>query len=265
MKKFISLFVVLLMCIMCTSLYACATTPPPGDDGGAELSQAELAVIYESAADSAYGKTGISKPSLSLLSCSVPDETHIATTPAEIQQVKLNVGGMPAVLQLFSDLYSNSSFVMSDSVYNFSAQVEVPSGPNQTDTIDQEYSFYTTVDLEEDKIYLEASVVVNGMMQYNYCEIDYDFTNNEIKSFRYLAHMGFLGVYGDVIYKENGDMYINDFANPSSDFIAALDAMKNDFVAKINVGVNLGDDYNNEVQNYLNTINAIQQGLNTTL
>ena len=70
---------------MCASLYACTPTPPPGDDGGAELSQSELAVIYESAADSAYDMTGISKPSLSLLSCSVPDETHIATTPAEIK------------------------------------------------------------------------------------------------------------------------------------------------------------------------------------
>ena len=263
MKKFISLFIALLTCIMCASLYACAPTPPPGDDGGAELSQSELAVIYESAADSAYDMTGISKPSLSLLSCSVPDETHIATTPAEIKQVLLNVGGMPAVLQLFSDLYSNSSFVMSDSVYNFSVRVEVPNGPNQTVFLDQEYSFYTTVDVEDSKIYLEASVVVNGMMQYNYCEIDYDFTNDEIKSFRYLAHMSFADIYGDVIYKENGDMYINDFANPSSDFIAALDTMKNAFVAKISAGVNLGDDYNNVVQTYLNTIDAIQQEINT--
>lgn len=258
MKKFISLFTTLLVLIMCASLFACGTTP---DDEGAELSQAELAVIYESAANSAYGKTGISKPSLALLSYSVPDETHIATTPAETKQVMLNVCGMPAVLQLFSDLYSNSNFVMSDSVYNFSAKVEVPSGPDQTTLIDQDYSFYTTIDVEAEKIYIEGSVLVMGTMQYNYCEIDYNFTNNEIKSFRYLAHMGSLGVYGDIIYKENGDKYINDFSNPSSEFISALDAMKNNFDAKRSAGITFGENYNNEIQKYLNTINEIQQGL----
>lgn len=258
MKKLIALFISLLMCVLCASIFACSTTPPPSGEG---LSQAELADIYESAANSAYGKTGISKPAPVLFSCTVPDETHLAETPAEIRQVMLNICGMPAVLQLFSDLYSNSSFVMSDKVYNFSAQVEVPDGPDQTTTLDQTYSFYTTVDVDAGKIYLEGSVVVMGTMQYNYCEIDYNFTNNEIKSFRYLAHMGSLGIYGDVIYKENGDKYINDFTNPSSGFIAALDALKNEFVAKADTGVNLGDNYNNEVQNYLNTLDAIQEGL----
>ena len=111
------------------------------------------------------------------------------------------------------------------------------------------------------KIYLEASVVVSGIMQYNYCEIDYDFDKNEVVSFRYLAHMGDLGVYGDVIYKENGDMYINDFSNPSSAFISALDTMKNGFVTRMASGVDLGDNYNNEVQTYLNTVMQLSQGI----
>ena len=155
MKKLKSLIIALLACILCVAFSACNTTPP-NNSGGAELSQAELAIVYESAANSAYVKTGITKPSLSPFSCSVPDETHIATTPQEITQVKINVMGMPAVLQLFSDLYSNSSFVMSDNVYNFETQVEVPNGPNSTIMMQQAYSFYSTVDVEEGKIYLEA-------------------------------------------------------------------------------------------------------------
>ena len=255
-----SLFVALLTCIACISFSACNTTPPP-NDGGAELSQAELAIIYELAANSAYEKTGISQPSPALFSCSVPDETHIATTPQEISQVKLNVMGMPAVLQLFSDLYSNINFIMSDSVYNFTTQVEVPDGPVGTTRIDQEYSFYSTVDVNSEKIYLEASIVVNSIMQYNYCEIDYDFTENEIISFRYLAHMGDLGVYGDTIYKENGDLYINDFGNPSNDFITALSAMKDSFTTRVANGIDLGDNYNSEVQTYLDTIIQLRQDI----
>lgn len=232
--------------------------------GGDQLTQAELSTLYANAAISAYEKTGITDPNAqtaSLTSLIIPDNTTPATDANAIKNVQLNIGAMPAVLKMVSDLYANDNFIITDDVVNFTVNVELPSGPSGTETFQQEYSLLNTVDVANGKIYLEAAVTVNGMTQYNYGDIDFDFTTNEIISFRYLAHMGDMGQYGDIKVDAQNNMYMNDPANASSDFIEALDSLKAAFDEKVAVGQNLSADFSAEVQTYMDTTMAISSSL----
>lgn len=223
-----------------------------GGENSGELTNAELSVAYKQAAVGVWEEIGVSDPTVStqLLVLTVgelPDKKSETTDISQVNNIKVNSNSLAGLLYMTSLLYANENFAVTDGVATFDVTIMLEDMP-----FAQEYALRTSVDMANNKIYLEVIVTVGGTPQYSYLEVDFDFTAREILAYRLCGTV--MGEYYDMAYtvdKKNMWYSTTDLADS---FVVALNAKQADLTEKASQTTKLTHDFSEEVQTYFDVL-----------
>ena len=237
---------------------ACGKTKP-NQGGGAELTNAELSVVYKQAAVGVWEEIGVSDPTVSgqllvLTAGEIPDKKTETNDVSQVENIKMNANTLAGFLYMTSLLYANENFAVVNDVASFDANVSIGG-----QTFAQAYSLKTSVDTANNKIYLEVIVTVNGIPQYSYLEVDFDFTAREILSYRLCGTA--MGEYYDMAYTADEKNMWYSTTDLADSFVVALEAKKADLVAKASQTTKLTHDFSAEVQTYFDVLMSAMAGM----
>ena len=186
MKKVLSLFLVLVMAFSCALMITGCKPNDPGDGDG--MTRDEIAATYKEVAESAWQAIGYDNPVQPSLMSAIPDKKVETTDTHEIANIKSNVNSAIGIIYMIGSLYENDAFVVEDGVAKFNASVTVFGDP-----IEYGFTLKSELDVENNKVYLEAIAYVMGTEQYNYAEIDYNFDQKQVTGLDFVSHIALMG------------------------------------------------------------------------
>ena len=226
------------------------TAPPP-----TEMTNAELAEVYKDIAVEAWAKIGIADPTASsqpaLMSVVVPDKKQETTDEGAIDNIKINANSMAGMVYMLSLLYTNDNFVTTDGIAKFDANITMGGMP-----FAQAYILKTDVDVENDKVYIETMITVEGNGQYSLVEVDYDFDTETLKAFRYAGAMTF-GEYVDMALTADGKNMWFTTSDSTDDFAVAMVTKMNAFTTASEQVTKLTANFDTEVQTYFTVLQSV--------
>ena len=213
------------------------------------LSNAELSVVYKEVALSAWDKIGISDPTVSVnaLSSSIPDKKTETNDAGSIANIISNGNSMAGMIYMISLLYSNEAFVTTDDIAIFDATVTI-----MGQTVTQNYVLETYIDMDNDKVYLQAVVTTMGTAQYSGVEVDYDFDEETLKSYRFYSTILTSAV--DMSLTEDNKYMWYETEDLTDDFAVAVLTKKQEFLARAAEVTKLDETFDDEMQAYMTVL-----------
>lgn len=242
-KKILSfIFAVFIMLPCVFAISACAPQAPPPPE---EPTNAELAVIYKEVADRTWAKAGLDNPteSASLTSATI-DLKQETTDLHALANIKNNANNVAGILYMLSLLYQNENFYTTNDIAKFDATVTMFG-----QTYEQGFTLSSSVDLENNKLYLESVSEVGGIEQYSRFEANYNFEEKELISFRFCSSIGADAFVDMELTADNKNMWY-ETEDATSEYSVWFIAKKADFVASANAVEKLTANFNTEIQTY---------------
>lgn len=258
MKKLLCVVLSILLIIPCAiSLVACGGKTAADFD-----SPEELSTLYKDLAENLLEKLGYQikdqTAEASAFSASVPNKKQEATDPEVVTEIRMNSKGAAGIIYMISLLYANENYLPTDDgVATFDVNVSM-----QDFTFLQTYTFKPTLDIENEKIYLEWLMrreIMPGMdqLQYGFAEFDVDFDDAEVKAFSYYSAVYPLDLYVDMAMTEDGKSLIYQTEDPTDDFVVAVTAKKDAFLQEVSTVQKLEYDFSEEVQTYFTMLEEL--------
>lgn len=249
MKKFLSLILVMLVALSC-SLVACNPPAGGGDGGdGGEMTRAEIAATYKEVADSIWQKFGVDNPTeATAMSVVIPDKKVETTDEHAIANIKLNANTMVGMIHMIGLLYENDAYVLTDGMAKFDATVSVFG-----DQTDYTFIFKSSLDVANEKVYIETVCFVHGMEQYSYAEVDYDFDQKQTKAFMFNSHLSF-GQAVDMQLTADGRYMWYESDSATDEYVQAVNAKKGEFLTSAQNLSKLGVKFDAECQVYFDLL-----------
>lgn len=246
MKKKLLSFILAMFCLF--TLVGCSpNNPPPADPP----TNAELAVIYKEVADSAWEKVGVENPTQTVNPLStILDFKTETTDEAQIANIKINANGMAGLLYMLGLLYENENFVTTNGIAVFDANISIMG----TDAV-QNYVLTSTIDQENNKLYLEAVVTTMGNKQYSYLDADYNFEEKELIAFRFCSSLGEFAFVDMALTEDNKNMWY-ETNDSTSDYAVSLLAKRAEFEASAEGIEKLTANFDEEVQVYMTILES---------
>ena len=272
MKKLIKLIAIVLALIFCFALVGCEPTPsdpPPSDPPSGSPSgtpptytKAELATLYKTVAKSAYSTLGVDEPVLNSpapVSLSITTDTPEVTDTDDIQTLKLVMASFVPVINMLGEYYENPDFVVSDKPVTFN--IVNATGTPYTNT---KISLLAKLDQTNNKIYLDFYMTATAFdadyIEYDYCEIGYDFAGtNGVTYFQLLSKrkMAFISdefEYVEERLDEDGKCYQTQ-TQASSTLISTIDGLYNTFITAKQSEIQLTTgNFDNEFAKYIASV-----------
>jgi hypothetical protein len=242
---------------------------PNNNDGNNE--KKEYASLFHDISTDLWRMTGHVKPEIAPFSSfalknKIETDSQEVTDPETIIAIKSQINNMNAIVELIANLYGNDNFIVSDKPLTFTGDVTLL-GMTNTYTM----TLLPLLDKENDIIYLDwySECPMIGldnnpiMKEYDYVEIEYDFDNRNVLSFRFLTKRGYSDEY--TAYQEygltsEGKVYMSK-NSISENFQNIVDNITNTFLTlkQTDEIVLTAGVFNEELQIYAQTLMDIIQ------
>ncbi len=244
-KKILSfIFAVFIMLPCVFAITACGPQDPPTNPPEAPTN-AELAVIYKEVADRTWAKAGLDNPTESATPTSAVADLKQETTDARaLANIKNNADTTAGILYMLSLLYQNENFYTTNNIAKFDATVTIFGSTHV-----QNFTLASSVDLENNKLYLESVSEVGGTQQYSQFTANYNFEEKELVSFRFCSSIGADAFVDMELTADNKNMWY-ETEDATSEYSVWFMAEKADFVASANAVEKLTANFDTEVQTY---------------
>ncbi|MBO5884278.1 MAG: hypothetical protein J6Q51_00610 [Clostridia bacterium] len=219
----------------------------------------ELSATYKNIAISLWDSIGVDDPTVPqtqavLMSVSFPNITDETSDAGKISNIKMNANTSAGLFYMISLLYQNPNFVLTNDVAHFDATCTITT-PQESITNDYTFKMSTILDKENNKVILELTSFVSGMTQYSYMEINYNFENNTLLSYKFYSMIVELNTIVGMSLTEE-DKYLYNEPNSLTDpFAVAIIECKDAFVAKTENVQKLTGSFNSEMQAYFDVLN----------
>lgn len=244
MKKILNkIFAAFLIITTVTTLSAC------GNKKNQKLTNIDLAIIYKEVAISTWEKIGVNDPTVavSALSVSIPDKKEETTDEHQITNILSNSNTMAGMIYMISLLYENENFVTTNNIAVFDVNVNI-FGTTYT----QNYILSTFIDTNNDKVYLEAAITTMGMVQYSNVEVDYDFDEKEVKSYRFYSNV--ITSYVDMSLSEDNKYLWYETEDATDEFAIAVTNKKQTFLESASEVEKLEANFDQIMQTYMDVV-----------
>lgn len=250
-KKFLSFILAVCFVIpVAFTLTACGDKPPE------TMTNAEMAATYKDVAKSTWSEIGVSDPTIDtsaapLSNSVIPDKKQETSNASDLLQIKMNANNMASVLYLIGSLYENSNFALTNGVAKFDASVSI--GQMQ---MSYALTLKPELDVENNKVYLEAYIVVNQTNeQYIMVEANYDFENETLLSFRIYTLSG--GMYVDIEMTADNKNKFYATIDSNDTFSVAVNQEFESFKDEVENITKLTLSFDTEFQNYMTLLNKV--------
>lgn len=255
MKKLLKGFMAL--ALVFSSLFV--VTACGKDDDSQPLTKAELSTLYKEVALETWESLGVEDPTVSTtaLLANIVDKKNETTDANSIANIKANANSMAGLIYMVSLLYANENFETTNNVAKFDADIVI-----ESQTFAQSYVLKTSLDKENNKVYLEALVTVMGSVQYSNLEVDYDFATKTLKSYRFVTNVDVIGQYVDMGLTADGKYMWYDTTSETDEFAVAVEAEKTALTTAANSVTKLTTKFSSEIQTYMNVIQKVMTEMN---
>lgn len=218
-----------------------------GGDPGEPPTREELATIYKEIAVSTWEKLGLDDPTAPALAsglAAVPDKKVETQEEHQVQNIQMNANTMAGLMYMVSLLYSNENFVTTNDIAIFDANVTI-----MGDQYLQHFVLKTKLDKQNNKLYLETATTVNSVEQYSNVEVDYDFENDQLISYRFYANI--LDSFVDMSLTAQNKYMWYECEGTTDTFAAAVLAQKAEFKQSAEAVEQLTSNFDTEIQTYM--------------
>ena len=244
--------------IVFSSLFV-ATACKCDKDDEQPLTKAELSELYKEVALETWESLGVDDPTVSTtaLLANIVDKKSETTDQNSIDNIKGNANSMAGLIYMVSLLYANDNFETTNNIAKFDADIVI-----ESQSFAQSYVLETSLDKENNKLYLEALVTVMGSVQYSNLEVDYDFDAKTLKSYRFVTNVDVIGQYVDMGLTEDGKYMWYDTTSASDEFAVAVEAEKAALTTASDDVTKLTTKFSNEIQVYMDVIQKVMTEMN---
>jgi len=227
-------------------------------DDNQSLTKEELSELYEKVALETWESLGVDNPITSMaLLANVVDKKTETTSEGAIDNIKINANSMAGLIYMVSLLYANENFETTNNIAKFDADITMGG-----QSFSQSYILETSLDKKNNKVYLEALVTVMGSVQYSNVEVDYDFSTNTQKAYRFFTNVDVIGQYVDMGLTTDGKYMWYDTNSETDEFAVAVEAEKSALTAAANEVTKLTTNFGDEIQIYMDVIQNIMENIN---
>lgn len=227
-------------------------------DDDQSLTKEELSELYEEVALETWESLGVDNPITSMaLLANVVDKKTETTSEGAIDNIKINANSMAGLIYMVSLLYANENFETTNNIAKFDADITMGG-----QSFSQSYILETSLDKKNNKVYLEALVTVMGSVQYSNIEVDYDFSTNTLKAYRFFTNVDVIGQYVDMGLTTDGKYMWYDTNSETDEFAVAVEAEKSALTAAANEVTKLTTNFGGEIQVYMDVIQNIMENIN---
>jgi len=227
-------------------------------DDNQSLTKEELSELYEKVALETWESLGVDNPITSMaLLANVVDKKTETTSEGAIDNIKINANSMAGLIYMVSLLYANENFETTNNIAKFDADITMGG-----QSFSQSYILETSLDKKNNKVYLEALVTVMGSVQYSNVEVDYDFSTNTLKAYRFFTNVDVIGQYVDMGLTTDGKYMWYDTNSETDEFAVAVEAEKSALTAAANEVTKLTTNFGDEIQIYMDVIQNIMENIN---
>ena len=245
------------LALMFTSVFAVAGCGK--DDDPQPLTKAELSVLYKEVALETWESLGVDDPTVSsaALLANIVDKKTETTDQNSINNIKNNANSMAGLIYMVSLLYANDNFETTNNVAKFDADIVI-----ESQTYSQSYVLKTSLDKENNKLYLEVLVTVMGSVQYSNLEVDYNFETKTLKAYRFVTNVDVMGQYVDMGLTADGKYMWYDTTSTTDEFAVAVEAEKAALTTAANNVTKLTTKFSSEIQVYMDVIQKVMTEMN---
>ena len=239
-KKILNFIFTMFIIIPCMfAISACDPTSP------STPTNAELAIIYKNVADKLWLKAGLENPTetISQTNASV-DLKQETNEPNAVENIKSNADSTAGLLYMISLLYQNENFNTTNNIAKFDATVTI-----FDTTVVQSFTLSTSVDLQNNMLYLESISEVGGIQQYSQFQANYNFESKQLISFRFCSSIGEFAFVDMELTSDNKCMWY-ETEDPTNEYSVWLLAEKTSFVLDAENVEKLTANFDTEIQTY---------------
>lgn len=253
MKKKIFSFIMAICLILPAMLVISACAP-----AGEPLTKAELAVLYKEIAVETWAELGVNDPTQPVAQStrlsSVPDKRQETTDTHQVYNIKINANTMASVIYMVSLLYENETFETTNDIAIFDANATIFG-----DTFSQNYVLKTSIDKQNNKVYLETIVTVMGTSQYSKVDVDYNFATQELIAFRYMANI--MSDFVDMGLTADGKNMWYETSDATDTYAIAMTECKTQLEEAAESVTKLPGLFSEEVQAYMTILEKVKNEL----
>lgn len=249
-KKILSLLLVICLILPCSVLLT-------GCGKEKELTNAEASNVYKEVAVKTWSKIGVSNPTASVVSYSASSDDEIdvtiSGTDSNSIQFKITANNMATILYLMGMLYEKTGFELNNGVVKFTATATVGGSSRSYN-----FTLKPKLDSKNNKVYLEAYIVVDESIQYVNIDADYDFDKGELKAFTVDYYtVGTPLPWIQVNLTKDGTATISMDMEGNKSFAQEITTKKDNFVNATKDIQKLDIELNATIQTYLNLTNTL--------
>ena len=102
------------------------------------------------------------------------------------------------------------------------------------------------IDMDNNKVYLQAAITTMGMVQYSSVEADYDFDKEELKAYRFYSNV--MTSFVDMALTEDNKYMWYETSTESDDVASAITAKKQEFLNRSAEISKLESSFDEEIQ-----------------
>ena len=240
------MFKKMLSMLLVVSTFAVLSACSSKEKKSNELSKEELSVLYKDIALSTWEKIGVDDPTIeaSTLSVSIPDKKEETTNEHNIKNILMNGNTMAGLIYMISLLYANEDFITTDNIAIFDVTTTI-----MGETHTQNYILETYVDMDDNKVYLQAAITTMNIVQYSSVEADYDFDKEELKSYRFYSNV--MTSYVDMALTEDNKYMWYETSTEGDEVASAITAKKQEFLNRSAEVSKLEVSFDEEIQTYM--------------
>lgn len=253
-KRIISFLLATMLVIPCLLVFtACGKQNPGNTGGGGEMTRAEISATYKEIAGNTLEAFGYQNPfAPQAMAITIPDQKVETTDPHAIANIDNNAKTGAGIIYMISLLYENDAFVTTNGIAIFNATINMFG-----DDYEQNYVIKSSLDVPNNKVYIEAIITVGGSEQYSNAVLSYDFTAKELISFRFVSCLEFMNMGVDMELTADGRNMWYEAQTADDPVFIALVNMKNQFKTSAESVTPLTEDFSTECQTYFDVLQSV--------
>ena len=223
------------------------------------LTKAELSALYKEVALETWESLGVSDPTVTTASlANVVDKKTETTDEGQIENIKVNANSMAGIVYMVSLLYANENFNTTNNIAVFDAEITMGS-----QSFTQSYVLETSIDKDNNKLYLEAMMTVNGATQYSNLVMDYNFSTKTLVSYRFFTNVDVMGTYVDMALTSDNKYMWYEATSSTDEFAVAVEAEKTALTNASSGVTKLTTMFSSEIQAYMDVLQKAMEEFNS--